>query len=147
MVSIHDTSKFHNYINSPPPLPEFQVIPNTILDFLQRNHPNQFELIRSSKLLTNALNNSQLKYTLFLPMEYENVDSEKYVYRKSMGYDDIDFERYVYRGSVDMSTDFQVTSINGYIIKKSKNQVNTSDILVKEINLINGTIHIIKNKF
>ena len=126
MVSIHDTHEFHNYINSPPPPPEFEISPNTILDYLQKNHPIQYSLIENSKLITRTLNNTQLKYTLFLPMDTEEID----------------FERHLYRGMLDMSTDFQISSINGNIIQKSKNLVNNRQILVNGINLVNGTIHI-----
>lgn len=131
MVSIHDTHEFHNYINSPPPLPEFKIHPNTILDYLKNNHETQYDFIKDNKSVIQSLNNVHLKFTLFLPMINEEYD----------------FKDHMYRGVVDMSTDFKVTSMNGKPIKKLKNDVNNKQILVKDIKLRNGSIHIIKNKF
>lgn len=146
MVSIHDTHEFHNYINSPPPLPEFKIHPNTILDYLKSNHETQYNLIKDNKSVVQSLNNVHLKFTLFLPMINEEFAFKDYIYRRVVDMS-TDFKDYIYRGVVDMSTDFKVTSMNGKPIKKLKNTVNNKQILVKDIKLRNGSIHIIKNKF
>ena len=131
MVSIHDTYEYHNYINSAPPVKEFKIRPNTILDYIHKNHPDQYKFIEDRRHVLNNLNNLHVKYTVFLPMSDEHFD----------------FDRYTYRGVVNMGTNFIVSSVNGHELKKTDNHVNSSQILVKDIKLKNGCINIIKNVF
>lgn len=131
MVSIHDTYEYHNYINSAPPVNTFKINPNTILDYIHKNHYDQYKFMEGRRHVLNNLNNLHVKYTVFLPMSDDHFD----------------FDRYTYRGVVNMSTNFIVSSVNGHELKKTNNHVNSSKILVKDIKLKNGSINIIKNIF
>lgn len=132
MVSIHNTIEFHNYINNIPIQSEPSTHSDTILDYIQKNHSSEYSnLIQNNQVLTNKLNNKYVKHTVFLPM---NSD------------DTINLIDYIYEGvfSVD---NYRMLSLSNTELNVLNNKVNDVDIIVKDIELMNGKIHIIKNKF
>jgi hypothetical protein len=132
MVSIHNTSEFHNYINNLPTQSEPDTHLNTMLDYIQKNHSNEYSnLIQNNIVLTNKLNNKYVKHTVFLPM---NSD------------DTINLVDYIYKGVFSLDN-YKITSLSGKELNVMNNKVNDVDIIVKDIELMNGKIHIIKNKF
>lgn len=132
MVSIHNTSEFHNYINNLPTQSEPSTHPNTILDYIQKNHSSEYSnLIQNNQVLTNKLNNKYVKHTVFLPM---NSD------------DTINLIDYIYEGVFSVNN-YRMLSLSNTEIDVINNKVNGVDIIVKDIELMNGKIHIIKNKF
>ena len=133
MVSIHNTNEFHNYIYSLPVQEEPTIHSNTILEYLSKNHTNIYNMLQNNRNIYNILNNKHIHIVFFLPINYNDNDN-------------INFLDYIYKGSIDIDN-FRVVSESGKLINVKDKKVNDVDMLVKGINLRNGVIHIIKNKF
>lgn len=132
MVSIHDTSKYHNYLVGIKPQ-EFVLHPNTILDYIHTNHPIIYNNISNNMSLFNKLNSLHLNYTFFMVID-EDVTS-------NMSLD------YLYNGHVNLDIHSMLVSESGKSITIMNNKVNGSDILFRNIKLQNGVINIIKKNF
>ena len=128
MVSIHNTHEFHNYITSlPTPTPKTNT--NTILDYIQSNYPDIFDIVNNNHNLRHKLNNPLFKYTLFLPttnFDYANLLNN--LYKGELLIDD---KKYI------------IVSESGTILNITPNSVN--DIILTETNIKvnNGVIHIL----
>ena len=127
MVSVHNSLNYHNHIyNFPSEI--FNINSDTIYDYINKNHPDIIEKINNNIKLKNILNKEGIKYTFFISIN-NTIDNL---------YD------YLFKGEIHINdTDFIIDSINSnrYFIKD--NNLNDSTIVVKNIKLKNGILHII----
>jgi hypothetical protein len=131
MVSVHNTSEFHNYIYDIEP--QVSIIhKNTMLDYIHIHHYNIFKNIEHNLSLYNRLNSTEMHYTFFMVADEEGSN-------KSLDY--------LYDGIVDLEKDSILISENGTAINIMDGKVNNVNVIVKDIKCENGMINIINKKF
>ena len=127
MVSVHNTINYHNHIYNFS-TENFKIINDTIYDYINKNHPDIIQKINNNIKLKDILNREGIKYTFFISIN-NTIDNL---------YD------YLFKGEIELNNnDFIIDSINNnrYFIKN--NNLNESSIVVKNIKLKNGILHII----
>ena len=128
MVSVHNTQNYHNYIYNFN-INEFSINKNTILDFIVKNHTDIYTThIKNNNRLKSLLNNNNLKQTLFISIN----NSINNIY-------DCLFE-----GNIEVNDkDLMIINKNNYAFELSNNKLNGREIIISNIKLQNGILHII----
>ena len=128
MVSIHNTHEFHNYIISLPQ-PVIKTNTNTMLEYIESNYPDIFNIINSIHSIRHKLNNPSFKYTLFLPLN--NFDYSTLLNN-------------LYKGEFMVDgNDYLLVSESGTSINIKGNMVNDQEITMSNIIVNNGIINIL----
>lgn len=128
MVTVHNTQNYHNYIynfnNN-----EFSINPNTLLEYISQNHNDIYkQYISTNNRLKSLLNKNGLKQTLF-------ISANNSVY---------DIYEYLFEGIIEVNdSEYFILNKNNHAYRLSKNKLNDHDIVVSNIKLENGIIHII----
>lgn len=130
MVSIHNTREFHNYTYN---FEEdvFKVNKETILSYLQNNEPIIYNNIINNDKLKHKLNSPYQYFTIFIPVNMN---------------DSYDLLTHLYESPITLE------NFNKMIVNTSKNlqtftnnqRYHTYDIIIPNISVLNGMIHLIK---
>ena len=128
MVTVHNTQNYHNYIynfNNP----KFVINKNTILEFIFNKHPEIYNTqIISNQRLKYVLNQNNLKQTLFISIN-NNIDN---------------LYEYLFEGNIEVNdNDYFIYNKNNHAFSLTKKKLNDHNIIISNIKLGNGIIHII----
>tara|TARA_B100001248_G_scaffold258612_1_gene243100 strand:- start:146 stop:532 length:387 start_codon:yes stop_codon:yes gene_type:complete len=127
MVSVHNTINFHNHIYEFPE-EKFEVNENTIYDYINKEHPEIIEKINNERKLKEVLNSLGVKYTLFISIN--NTIENLY--------------EYLFKGNIHLNNnDYIIDNLNNKRYEIINNKMNDREILVKNIKLKNGILHIL----
>lgn len=127
MVSVHNTINYHNHIYEFSE-DKFIINENTIYDYINKQHPDLMTKINNNKKLKDVLNSLNVKYTFFISINDSINDLYDFLYKGLI--------------SIENSDEFILDNNNKrYIIKDRK--INGIDILITNIKLQNGILHIL----
>ena len=128
MVTVHNTQNYHNYIYNFNNI-EFVVNKNTILDYLKNKHENIYILkIKQNNRLKNLLNKNNIQQTLFISIN-NNIDN---------------LYEYLFDGNIEINNnDYFINNKNNKLFIIKDNKIQNKDIIIPNIKLGNGIIHII----
>ena len=128
MVTVHNTQNYHNYIYNFNNI-EFVVNKNTILEYLKNKHENIYILkIKQNNRLKNLLNKNNIQQTLFISIN-NDIDN---------------LYEYLFDGNIEINNnDYFINNKNNKLFIIKDNKIQNKDIIIPNIKLGNGIIHII----